>query len=186
MADDEVARLHAALMELVRLAGAFQPDRAVPGEEVSLSQTVALHELDVAGPMSQRDLAQRVHLEKSTVSRMVADMERKGLVERERDPGNRRLYRLRITDRGRAAHARIAAHFHGHYVRWMAAMTESERDALIVGFPALVRAIRHDLDHLAQSECDHEPPAESGGAAEVPDPREKSAQPTPDEASPNS
>lgn len=153
MTADAAERLHAALMELVRLAGAFQPEGTVPGEEVSTSQTFALHELDVAGPMSQRDLAQRLYLDKSTVSRMVADLERKGLVERERDPGNRRLYRLRITDRGSAAHARIGAHFHRHYLRWMAAMTPSERDALVVGLPALVRAIRRDLDELTHTEC---------------------------------
>lgn len=159
MTKDGVERLHAALMELVRLAGAFQPDQTVPGEEVSMSQTFTLHELDLAGPMSQRDLAQRLHLEKSTVSRMVADLERKGLVERERDPSNRRLYRLRVTDRGRAAHARIGTHFHGHYVRWMGAMSPAERDALVVGLPALVRAIRQDLDELAHADCAHQPPS---------------------------
>jgi DNA-binding MarR family transcriptional regulator len=129
-------------MDLVRAAGLLQGDQAIPGQPVSLSQAFALHELDTGTPLSQRDLAARLHLEKSSVSRMAAEMERKGLLVRERDPDNRRLYRLRLTDRGRAVHAGMASVFHEQYVRWVAMMTPAERDALLAGLPALVRAIR--------------------------------------------
>jgi DNA-binding MarR family transcriptional regulator len=135
-------RLHELLMDLVRAAGLLQPDQTVPGLPVSMSQAFALHELDTDTPLSQRDLAVRLGLEKSTVSRMAAEMERKGLLVRERDPDNRRLYRLRLTDQGRAIHRGIASTFHDHYVRWVAALTDAERDALNTGLPALVRAIR--------------------------------------------
>jgi DNA-binding MarR family transcriptional regulator len=75
---------------------------------------------------------------------MAADMERKALLVRERDPANRRHYRLRLTDKGRAVHARIGAEFHELYVRWFAAMTPAERDALLTGLSALVRVMRSD------------------------------------------
>jgi len=75
---------------------------------------------------------------------MAADLERKGWLVRERDPANRRLYRLRLTDAGRAMHARIGAEFHQSYVRWVAALTPDECDALLVGLSALVRAMRAD------------------------------------------
>jgi DNA-binding MarR family transcriptional regulator len=145
MPKDASVRLHEALMELIQVAGLLQPDQTVPGESVSMSQAFALHELDVAAPLSQRDLAVRLRLEKSSVSRMVADLERKALLVRERDPGNRRLYRLKLTAHGRTVRRRMGRHFHQHYVRWVAAMTPAERDALLIGLPALVRAIRHDL-----------------------------------------
>jgi DNA-binding MarR family transcriptional regulator len=135
--------LHHLLMDVVRAAGLLQPDQAVPGQAVSLSQVFALHELDTATPLSQRELADRLGLEKSTVSRLAAEMERKGLLARERDPDNRRLYRLRLTDEGRALHVSIASVFHEQFRRWLAAMSPAERDALHVGLPALVRAIRH-------------------------------------------
>jgi len=137
-------RLHDLLMDLVRAGGLLHPDQAVPGQPVSVSQTFALHELDTDAPLSQRDLAERLHLEKSTVSRMAAEMERNGLLVRERDPDNRRLYRLRITDEGRALHVRIASVFHEQYVRWVSTMTLAERDALSTGLSALVRAIRDE------------------------------------------
>jgi DNA-binding MarR family transcriptional regulator len=138
----EAEQLHGLLMDLVRLAGLLQPDRAVAGQPVSLSQAFAIHELDTATPLSQQDLAQRLLLEKSTVSRMAADLEDRGLLVRERDPDNRRLYRLRLTDRGRALHARMAVAMHDQYLQLVSAMSPGERDALLVGLPALIKLLR--------------------------------------------
>ncbi|HEY8454023.1 MAG TPA: MarR family transcriptional regulator [Actinopolymorphaceae bacterium] len=146
-ADPEAAaseRLHAALMELIRVTGLLQPDQIVPDGSLSLSQAFAIHELDVDPPLTQRDLVERLRLDKSSVSRLVADLERKALVVRERDPANRRYYRLTLTRKGRAAHTRIAKDFHRHYVRWVTGMTPAEVDALLVGLPALIRAIRRE------------------------------------------
>jgi DNA-binding MarR family transcriptional regulator len=138
----EAARLHHLLMDLVRAAGLFQPDQTVAGHPVSLSQTFALHELDTEPPLSQRELADRLRLEKSSVSRLAAELERKDLLVRERDPANHRQYRLRLTDKGRETHARMGATFHAQYESWVAAMTTRERTALLEGLPALVRVIR--------------------------------------------
>ena len=137
----EAARLHELLMEVVRAAGLLQPDQTVTGHPVSLSQAFALHELDLGTPLSQRDLADRLQLEKSSVSRLAAEMERNGLLVRERDPTNHRQYRLRLTDQGHAMHKRMATTFHNQYQCWVAAMTHTERAALLKGLPALVRVI---------------------------------------------
>jgi DNA-binding MarR family transcriptional regulator len=140
--EEAAARIHELLMELVRAAGILQPEQLVPGEPVSMSQAFALHELDTGGPLSQQDLAERLRLEKSSVSRMAAEMERKGLLVRERDPDNRRSYRLRLTAEGRRLHRHMGTEFHRQYVRWVATMTPAERAALLVGLPALVRVVR--------------------------------------------
>jgi DNA-binding MarR family transcriptional regulator len=95
-------RLHHLLMDLFRTAGLVLGGGAVPGRPSSLSQVFALHELDREVGLSQRELAERLGLEKSTVSRLVTDLEADGLVTRDRDPANRRLYRLEITEAGRA------------------------------------------------------------------------------------
>lgn len=143
---DAAERLHRLIMEFLRVSGLLQSGEALPGQPVSLSQAFALHELDHDSPLSQRDLAERLRLEKSTVSRMAAQMERNGLLVRERDPHNRRLYRLRLTDRGRRMHASIGSVFHEPYTRWTGAMSPAEREALLTGLSALVRAMR---DHPA-------------------------------------
>lgn len=139
---DEAQRLHGLFMELVRAGGLLQADQMMPGHPISVSQAFALHELDTDTPLSQRDLAERLRLEKSSVSRMAAEMERRGWLVRERDPANRRLYRLRLTDRGRALHAGMRGAFHEQYVRWVDQMTPVERDALLVGLTAFVRVMR--------------------------------------------
>jgi DNA-binding MarR family transcriptional regulator len=130
------------MMELVRATGLLQPDLLVPGEAISMSQAFALHELDRDRPLSQQDLADRLNLEKSSVSRMAAELERRGLIARERDPDNRRFYRLRVTPEGRALHARMRGTFHQRYTDWVAELTGTEREALLTGLAALVRAIR--------------------------------------------
>lgn len=132
--------LHGLLLELARLVGLLHPDRSI-----SLSQVFVLHELDTKTAMSQRDLADRLYLEKSTISRLVAQMEQDGLLVREPDPANRRYYRLRLTTAGRAAHARLRTEFHGRYSRLVATLSSGERDALLIGLPALVQALRSDL-----------------------------------------
>ena len=129
-------------MEFIRATGLLQPDQLVPGATISMSQAFTLHELDTDTPLSQQELADRLHLEKSSVSRMAAELERRGLIARERDPDNRRFYRLRITAEGRALHARMRGTFHQRYTEWVAELTGTEREALVTGLAALVRAIR--------------------------------------------
>ena len=138
----DAEHLHHLLMDLVRAAGLLQPDRTVPGHPISMSQGFALHELDRGAALSQQELADRLGLEKSSVSRMAAEMERKGLLVRERVPHDQRQYCLRLTDLGRAVHAGMASTFHEQFQRWADTMTRTERAALLTGLPALIRVIR--------------------------------------------
>jgi DNA-binding MarR family transcriptional regulator len=134
-------RLHELLMDLVRAAG-LVADQPVHGHSISMSQAFALHELDTDPPLSQRDLAARLRLEKSTVSRLAAELERDGLLVRERDPDDRRSYRLRPTQKGRALHMKLRSAFHAQYDCWVSEMTAAEQQALLHGLPALIRVIR--------------------------------------------
>jgi DNA-binding MarR family transcriptional regulator len=145
---NDAGQLHVLFMDLVRVAGLFRADQEIPGFPISMSQAFAVHELDTAVPLSQRELADRLALEKSTVSRMIANLERHGLVERERDPDNLRTNRLRLTDSGRELHARIAANYDAQFQRWAAALSDAESDALMVGLPALIRVVRESGDAL--------------------------------------
>jgi DNA-binding MarR family transcriptional regulator len=139
----DAQRVHELMMDLVRSAGLLQPDNHVPGQPMSVSQAFALHELGRSGAgLSQGELARRLRLEKSSASRMAADLERDGLLVRERDPDNRRQYRLRLTERGHALHERMAASYHARYDQWIDTMTPAERTALIRGLRALLRAVR--------------------------------------------
>jgi DNA-binding MarR family transcriptional regulator len=146
MDEETPDKVHELFMDLVRVTGLLQSERTLAGEQISMSQAFCLHVLDTGVPLSQRDLGERLHLEKSTVSRLAAELERRGLVERERDPANRRLYRLRITRAGRTLHGRLRTAMHKQYVGWVAAMTPTERAALVTGLSALVRSMADTSD----------------------------------------
>ena len=138
-------RLHALFMDLVRVAGLIRPDQKIPGFPISMSQAFAVHELDTEVPLSQRELADRLRLEKSTVSRLVADLEGLGLVERERDPASRRTNRMRLTSEGRELHARIAGNYAEQFSYWAAGLSDEESGALLIGLPALIRVVRETM-----------------------------------------
>jgi DNA-binding MarR family transcriptional regulator len=135
--------LHSLLMDLVRSTGLLQP-HLDPGTQPSLSEIFAVHELDVHGPITQQDLADRLQLEKSTVSRLVAGLEARQLLVRERDPDNRRSYRLRLTDAGREAHREVTSTFRAHFIGVLDRLSGDEREALELGLTALLRALGAD------------------------------------------
>jgi DNA-binding MarR family transcriptional regulator len=53
------------------------------------------------GPLSQHELGRRLGVDRSTIVTVVDQLEADRLVERERNPTDRRAYALRVTRRGR-------------------------------------------------------------------------------------
>jgi DNA-binding MarR family transcriptional regulator len=141
--------VHALLVQLIRATGLLQPEQARPDHPVSLSEGFALAELAVNAPLAQRDLAARLHLEKSTVSRMVTALERRGLVTRARNLDNRRLFQLRLTDEGRAVASQLVDMYRERHARLLAALTSAERDALAIGLGALLRELNAETSASA-------------------------------------
>jgi DNA-binding MarR family transcriptional regulator len=139
--DDELRRV---MQRLVRLGGLLEPhDHA--GLKVSLSEIMALGELSDVETLSQQDLAARLGLEKSTVSRLAGGLEERGWLVRERDPANRRFYRLRLTADGRAAADHVGQDLRRHHEKLLGELTAPEMEALTIGLRALGRAL--DLHH---------------------------------------
>jgi DNA-binding MarR family transcriptional regulator len=128
------------LRRLVRSGGLLEPhDHA--GVHASLSEVLALRELVEHPGMAQNELAERLGLEKSTVSRLVAGMEQRGWVSRDRDPGNRRYLRLTLTAHGDETARSIGTRLQEHHRILLGGLTPSELDALTVGLSALARVI---------------------------------------------
>jgi DNA-binding MarR family transcriptional regulator len=151
--DDRLRRL---LQQLAQAGGLLEVhDHG--GIRVSVSEVFALGELSDTGTLSQRDLATRLGLEKSTVSRLAAGMERRGWLVRERDPGNRRLYRLRLTPEGHAAARTVGEDLHARHAALFAALTPHERAGLEVGLAGLIRAFHHHLHSGHHVHPDHDP-----------------------------
>ena len=68
---------------------------------VSLHQYTALSILERRDGLSSAQLARRHFVTPQAMNQLVALLEREGLVERQPEPGNRRILRASLTDRGR-------------------------------------------------------------------------------------
>ena len=137
--DDAISTV---LRRLVRSGGLLEPHQHA-GVNASLSEVLALRELVEQPGMAQNDLAERLGLEKSTVSRLVAGMEQRGWVSRDRDPENRRYLRLTLTADGDETARGIGKRLQEHHRSVLGGLTQSELHALTVGLTALARVIEH-------------------------------------------
>ncbi len=80
--------------------------------------------------LSQTELSRRVAIEDATMVRTLDRMERDGLVRRERDPGDRRRMRIRLTERGRALRDVLVPLAQGGNEKAAAGLTGAERRQL--------------------------------------------------------
>lgn len=96
-------------MGLIRALGLHRPDQTPCGAPVSVGEAQALFELANNPGISQNELAARLHLEKSTVSRLAKMLEQRGWLDRIRDKNDTRLLHLKLTAAGYKAVQRLAA-----------------------------------------------------------------------------
>jgi DNA-binding MarR family transcriptional regulator len=115
--------------------------------QLSSSEARALIELVKARGIAQGELASLLGLEKSTVSRLAAGLERKGWIRRGRDEGNQRYVRLYLTAEGGAVAARLWNAWHSRQARILAALTPEEREGLSAGLRGLVRGLAAEGPH---------------------------------------
>src|SRR5262249_4789954 len=145
LAEESRDALGAAMTQLFQLRCVLDPARVVPGLGASVSEALALGKL-VGGELPQQELAAELGLEKSTVSRLVDGMVRKGWVEKERDPANRRYQKVGLTPGGARAARQIARAMRQRHERWLTALTPRERRAVSIGLTALIRVIRDEFE----------------------------------------
>ena len=92
--------------------------------------------------MSQQVLAEQLHLEKSTVSRLIKHLEQRGWVKRVRDLHDTRMFRLHLSESGHEAASRLARSLAERHQRLLAELKPDEQEALAYGLSALIRALR--------------------------------------------
>lgn len=84
---------------IVGLAKRVRSDARFVGAEVSYVDFTLLFVLHESPGIRAVDLAEAVSIDKSTASRQLAGLERRGLITRDVDPGNPRSRQLRLTER---------------------------------------------------------------------------------------
>ena len=112
-----------------------------PIPALSASEARALIELVAARGIAQGQLGTLLGLEKSTVSRLAAGLERKGWVRRGRDEANQRYIRLYLTPEGSRVAARVWSAWQTRQARILAALSVEERAGLASGLRGLIRGL---------------------------------------------
>ena len=137
----EAAALQQQMVALVRAFGLHQPDQTPCGQPVPVAEAHALQELARAEPLAQRDLAAWLRLEKSTVSRLVAQLEGKGWIVRDRSSTDARVLLLRLTAAGHKVAEQLAAARQARFAALLAAIPEAQRAEVVAALATLVGAI---------------------------------------------
>jgi DNA-binding MarR family transcriptional regulator len=127
-------------------------DAARAPAQVTASEARALIELVAARGIAQGELAGVLGLDKSTVSRLAAGLERRGWVRRGRDEANQRYVRLYLTPAGGEAAARVWQTWQARQARILATLSEDERAGLAAGLRGLIRGLSADRGPGADAE----------------------------------
>lgn len=136
----QAAELQDLVVRFVRDFGLHQPDRTPCGQPLPVSEAYAISELARSGELRQVELVRRLRLRKSTTSRLVGQLVRRGWVERDGAPSDGRGVLLRVTDAGRAAAADIAKARSERFSLVLQGIPEAERADVLRSLELLVEA----------------------------------------------
>lgn len=82
------------------------------------------------GPQIQRDLATRLGIDPSDVVKVLDDLAGPGMIERTRDPADRRRVLVAVTETGRTLEAELRAVEHAAGAQMLAPLNDAERAQL--------------------------------------------------------
>lgn len=119
---------------------------------VSGPQIWALRTIADAGVLTMGDLAQRMHLHKSTLSGIIDRLESGKLVTRERADQDARVMELRLTPKGRAILLRAPEPPRSKAARGLARLSAKELDRVHSALLLIAQAM--DLDFPRPAEID--------------------------------
>ncbi|MEU1827495.1 MarR family transcriptional regulator [Streptomyces abikoensis] len=127
--------------ELTAFARRARASAARMHPELSLVSYTLLSHLEDQRGCRATDLAAYYLLDKSTVSRQIATLERLALVERRVDPDDQRVQVLHLTAAGRETLAQVAARRHAAFQERLADWNEDD----LAGFAA--QLLRYNAAH---------------------------------------
>ena len=114
---------------------------------LSLVHLHVLTVLQVHGPMPMSKLADELDVSVASLTGIIDRMEARALVERRREPGDRRVVLVRRTQAGDAVFGEMAAERRKHLEALFDRMTDEELESFLIG----LRALRRVRSEMAES-----------------------------------
>ena len=116
--------------------------QARPVDDLSLTQLSALTSLKLAGALTPRELADTERVQPPTMTKTVAKLEERGLVQRTPHPTDGRQVILSTTEAGRVVLAQLERARNEWLARRLAELTVEERDTLLRAAEILQKVAR--------------------------------------------
>ena len=132
------ARLRLVLNRLARRLRSQTPG------DLSPSLTSALVSIELRGPITLGRLAECERVKPPSVTRMVATLEARGLVQRVADPDDRRVARVSLTAEGRRTVQRTRTRKTAYLAKRLRKLDESDLSLLREAVPVLERLLEDD------------------------------------------
>ena len=137
--DRDATALQSAVADLVRVYQFRDRDR-ICCHDISVTQCYALETLVDHGPLRLGALADRLFLDKSTTSRVVAALVKKGYVEQQVEASDRRASALHATSSGRRLCTRITGDLVKQQRQLLQDLEPDVREAVVRVIGGLARA----------------------------------------------
>lgn len=135
----DAAALHRLLVDLKRVYQ-FRDRDQICCHDISVTQYWALEALERGGTLTLNELAAQLYLDKSTASRVIDALERKGYVKRSRHRNDGRALALNATPAGRQLFIRIDTDIQAYERRLIASFEHEVRVSLVELLDRLVEA----------------------------------------------
>jgi DNA-binding MarR family transcriptional regulator len=129
------ARLRVALVRLTRALR----QRGNVGNDLTATLLGALGTVETRGPMTLGELAAAEDVQPPTMTKVVSKLEDRGLVQREVDPADRRVARVRVTDAGRTLIAESRTRRDAFLAQRLATLSAEDAAAVEAALPVLER-----------------------------------------------
>ncbi len=134
--------LQDGIITFVRAFGLLQPGQTPCGQPIPVSEAHALGELDRDGPLSQQELGKRLRLEKSTMSRLVGQLEARGWLHRSKHQDDGRAVWLELSADGRQAAGELAAARAAKFAGLLDQIAVEDRQTVLTSLRILSEALR--------------------------------------------
>ncbi|HEX8961124.1 MAG TPA: MarR family transcriptional regulator [Geobacteraceae bacterium] len=105
-------------------------NRSMAEFNLTISQFGVLEALYHKGPLCQRDIAAKILKSTGNITLVIDNLEKRGLVRRERGSDDRRYLTVHLTDEGTALIAQAFSRVEAAIVTDMTALTEQEQELL--------------------------------------------------------
>lgn len=121
-----------AYISLLRCSETVSSDttRHLAADKLSVGQFGTLEALYHLGPLCQRDIGRKLLKTGGNITTVVDNLEKRGLVERRRNPEDRRYYSVALTEAGHDLIAGIMPRQVENITSRMAALSPQEQDEL--------------------------------------------------------